>query len=206
MVRVTRNNPLLHQNRALESGVASGSASSRARPSTSASPLTFPPGVDVAPLPSRKPAASCILSIDWHQGLDVVRLEGQTLRPNGYHGLEEIKQKTLKIQRIVPELFIVICSYCHSTEYRSSLLAIADSDVAATSQKSGPSGKLAALGSKFPSCSRTLVHIDDNVKVCREVKESIRFQAKQSSTALQFLGAGEGIHRSEQLIFRIIPQ
>ena len=121
----------------------------------------LPQGVEIEPNPFSQVAA-----LDWHQVLDVVRLDGRTLRPSGYYLLNEMVDKLQVLKQIVPDLIICINSYCHCEEYRLAVLGV--NFRIATNRKDGVGGKLNALSAVFGS-EAGIVHIDDNYQVVQEI-------------------------------------
>lgn len=183
-VRITANNPLLRR-----SGAASGSSSSL----TPAPPLDPPPspfelpyGVGISPELTQKIDCKYLLSIDWHQVLDTVRCQGQTLRPRGYYLLDEIKTRLRELKARVNGLVIVINSYCHCTEFRTSVLKVPDREVdyrIVTSYRAGVGGKLGALRSiTKEGCG--IAHVDDSAEVIAEFK----YKSKEKGSSLKIFG------------------
>lgn len=167
-IRITRNNPLLR------SSASSASSSRVPLPSTSPRLLTLPPGVSVEPLPESRIAARIVLSIDWHQVLDTLRLRDQVERPRGYYILPQIISQLQRVKQVVPGVVIVVNSYCHSQAFRIGVLSIPDTVIdyrIVTDQKCGPQGKLQALLSIFDA--ERFVHCDDNIEVCDEFLQRI---------------------------------
>ena len=167
-VRVTRNNPLL-RNSSSGPTPSSSSSTTRALP-----PLVLPRGVEIEPKPSTRVAAQHALSIDWHQVLDVVRLEDLTLRPRGYYLLDEIVEKLQALKQVFPDLVICVNSYCHNLEYRLAVLAGPDTIVdfrIVTSKRDKTGGKLDALRAIFGS-EAGIVQIDDNFEIVKEISEA----------------------------------
>ena len=178
-VRVTANNPLL---RSTSSSVPVSSSTSIRAPSrptsssaaSSSQPVDLPRGVDIVPLPNSKVSARVVLSIDWHQVLDTVRFPGQVQRPRGYYLLPQITNKLQELKQLVPDIVVVVNSYCHCQEYRTGVLSIPDAVVdyrIVTDRKCGAGGKVDALLSIFEA--ERIIHIDDNTEVCSEFQQKI---------------------------------
>ena len=162
-IRVTTNNPLLR------SASSSRPASSSTTPTSP--PLVLPRGVEIEPNPFSEVAARFVLGLDWHQVLDVVRLDGRTLRPSGYYLLNEVVDKLQALKQIVPDLIMCINSYCHCEEDRLAVLGVPDTIVnfrIVTNRKDGVGGTLDALRAVFGS-EAGIVHIDDNYQVVQEI-------------------------------------
>lgn len=176
-VTVTASNPLLRQR---------SSASSSSRPPEPSEPprhriprepegppperVELPEGVEIRPFIERKISANFVLALDWHQCLDCCRLVGTTLRPAGYSILDIFRDRLLRLRQIVPNLCVIILSYCHCDEYRQGVLSV-QSDVidykVVTDTKTGEGGKLSALTSIFRS-GTGLCGVDDNDLVLAE--------------------------------------
>ena len=96
-VRVTASNPLLRRTPRPptypppdRSGFSTASSSSSAA-RTSRS-LELPWGVEISPIIPERTDHQWVLSIDWHQVLDTVRLDGgEVRRPGGYYILDCVK-------------------------------------------------------------------------------------------------------------------
>ena len=182
-VQITANNPLLRGSASSSNRVSSLPASSSARVSlpsapstvaTSSQPLVLPLGVEVEPLPNSKVTARLVLSLDWHQVLDTLRLRDQVQRPRGYYILPQIANQLQRLKQVVPGIVIVVNSFCHCPEFRISVLSIPDTVIdyrIVTDQKCGAQGKLQALLSIFDA--ERFVHCDDNSDVCDEFLQRI---------------------------------
>ena len=117
---------------------------------------------------------SIIISLDWHQVLDDVRFNNkETFRPRGYYLVPVILQKLAEIKAASPNCVILITSYCHCAEYRTSVLQVPDQILdhrIVTDKRIGRLGKLAALLSICKEGSR-VVHVDDSGEICKEISE-----------------------------------
>ena len=141
--------------------------------------VRLPWGTSVYPPITQQITSLNILSIDWHQVLDCIRIPGETVtRPVGYTVVEQVRAKLRELKSTVPGIHVVINSYCCAAGFRNGVLSIRCPEVdhvIVTSKKSGPRGKLAALQSV---CRRTarICHIDDSAEVLRELKLERRKQ------------------------------
>ena len=100
------------------------SSSSAARTSRS---LELPWGVEINPIIPERTDHQWVLSIDWHQVLDTVRLDGgEVRRPGGYYILDCAKVRLQQLKLLIPSLVICVNSYCHCAEYRQGVLSIRD--------------------------------------------------------------------------------
>ena len=178
-VRVTANNPLLRSSSSSVPLPSSTSIRAPSRPTSSSAasssqPVVLPRGVDIVPLPNSKVSARVVLSIDWHQVLDTVRFPGQVQRPRGYYLLPQIANKLQELKQLVPDIVVVVNSYCHCQEYRTGVLSIPEAVVdyrIVTDRKCGAGGKVDALLSIFEA--ERIIHIDDNTEVCSEFQQKI---------------------------------
>eukprot|EP00438_Fugacium_kawagutii_P034582 Skav208722 [mRNA] locus=scaffold615:56365:56772:- [translate_table: standard] len=76
------------------------------------------------------------------------------------------------LKRIIPELVVVINSYCHCAEYRASVLAVPDQEV---NYRIVANEKTALRAVTVPGCG--MARIDDNCDVNEEVRETRGFKA-----------------------------
>ena len=186
-VRVSRSNPLLNQSSSASSSRPSSVVPRSAPPSRPNTPkVRLPDGVSVYPQIDRKLTHQNILSLDWHQVLDTVRISPwETLRSNNYTILPIIQGRLRKLKRNFPDILILVNSFCHCREYRDGVLSIPNWDVVdyrvVTREKTGYGGKLHALESILCSTAR-VCHIDDNSLVLDE------FAAGSSSLDTKPLG------------------
>ena len=114
-----------------------------------------------------------VLSIDWHQVLDAVRLHGgEVRRPSGYYILDCVKGRLPQLKLLIPSLVICVNSYCHCAEYRQGVLSIRDFECIGyrivTRSKTGNGRKLDALKAFLPTGAACL-RLDDNIKVLQEL-------------------------------------
>lgn len=134
-----------------------------------------------------------VISLDWHQVLDVIRrsqAEGGNLRVRDncdYYLLEEVKQKIEQtVDRIQQEInrevayrqfdstdiHCIVLSYTHNEVYKNRVLALREStlDLAITTKaREGVGGKLWTL-SQICHPSARVIHFDDNPEVLREIQ------------------------------------
>lgn len=195
-VQITSSNPLLRSSSSSSRTGGepvprpSSSSSSRTggeivlRPSSSSSrrtlgePVTIPQGTEIVPPVTHRTAHTFVLSLDWHQVLDAVRLSNQeTLRPKGYYILGCVKERLRELKQQVPSLVICVNSYCHCEEFRRGVPSIPDSDCIdyriVTDRKTGAGGKLDALRAILPPRAGCC-HIDDNAEVLEEFADHQR--------------------------------
>ena len=139
-------------------------------------------GIDCAPnFPQVKICDKTIISVDWHQVLDVVRSSQETIRPDtndndGYHILRCIETSIQALKARVPNTFFVITSFCHNEFFRRRVLSIQGHPsnhhcfqlAVVTREKVGKGGKYEALQGLIDFQSCRIYHIDDNESVLNE--------------------------------------
>ena len=188
-VRVTRANPLLRAPAntsatavPTSTPIVVASSSRRSLPEVVASRVLSVQGIDCAPKFSQvKICDKTIISVDWHQVLDVVRSSQETIRPDtndndGYHILRCIEASIQALKARVPNTFFVITSFCHNEFFRRRVLSIQGHPsnhhcfqlAVVTREKVGKGGKYEALQGLFDFQSCRIYHIDDNESVLNE--------------------------------------
>ena len=138
-------------------------------------------GVVIAGDLGDRPLTGLIVSLDWHQVLDTIRTNSQTLRTdnwNWYYLLDPIKERLRAIRNIADQrgqpLKIIVLSYTHSPTFRDKVLQLLPwesnyIDLAVTTQeRTGIGGKVWTLKHLCSSSSR-IWHADDNIEICKEI-------------------------------------
>ena len=176
-VRVTSSNPLLRR------GPASSS-----RGSSSSTPRTvveqwdqLHQGTWITPSDSRvKVSDRVVVSIDWHQVLDIKRQSQGNIRPSPpYTLLPEYEGwiRELKSKGVV----VIVNSYCCSPAYRDSVQSLIAKYpglfdyVITTTKRCEEGGKLWALQSIVHLATSRVIHFDDNLDI---LKEFVDYQSR----------------------------
>ena len=158
------------------------------RPIVVGDSIRLPRKVDIVPTITQQITSLNILSIDWHQVLDFIRVPGRrVIRPNGYRVVDDAQQHLRALKDAVPDIHVVINSYCCSPGYRRGVLSVNCPEIShciVSADKGGPIGKLAALKSVCRPTAH-ICHIDDSDVVLRDFKSE---QARRDGWNVHPLG------------------
>ena len=145
-------------------------------------------GVQINPPLRHRLRCDVVVSIDWHQVLDTIRLSKyKTLRVDTSSGwytlLQEVKQRLVRIRELAHQkgirLAILVLSYTHSLEFRNRVLGLLPWEAEhldcaiTTEERVGQGGKVWALDQVVEPNTRVW-HLDDSPEICREIFEGRR--------------------------------
>ena len=134
-------------------------------------------GIDIRPLPQYQYKEKVIISIDWHQVCDCIRLQYKSLRPVGYTIVPQLERAIQKVRETFVNCLVILVSYCCSGGFRNGVLSIADlpncpfDHVVVTAERVKTGGKAFFLG-QFAQRSCALCHLDDSAEIAIEFQEA----------------------------------
>lgn len=145
-----------------------------------------PSGTLINPVATTKYVGRLILSIDWHQVLDICRTTGGNIHPDEpYTLIERYRRKLVQIKQHDSRIVLVVNSYTCAPYYRDSVHSLAQKypglfdHIVTTSDRTSRGGKAQALSS-FCSLGRCcIVHFDDQKDVLDEFAGFRQFRLDQ---------------------------
>ena len=142
-------------------------------------------GTWITPSDSRvKVSGRVVVSIDWHQVLDIKRQKRGISRPSPPNTLlpeYESLIRELKSKGVV----VIVNSYCCSPEYRDSVQSLTAKYpglfdyVITTTKRCEEGGKLRALQSIVHLATSRIIHFDDNLDILKELVDYQEWRTAQ---------------------------
>eukprot|EP00438_Fugacium_kawagutii_P004929 Skav217268 [mRNA] locus=scaffold47:1631308:1631835:- [translate_table: standard] len=127
-----------------------------------------------------------LMSIDWHQVLDVCRTRAGDIRPSQpYTLIARYKGKLIQVKAFDPRILLVINSYTCVPYYRDSVHGLAQTypglfdHIITTSDRTSRGGKAHTLGTFISYKHCVIIHFDDQKDILNEFANFRQYRLDQ---------------------------